>query len=62
MKPKAGNPNETGLLEYLEEIIGSCQHVAEIEDLAAQLEKINETRIEQLNRVKLSQTELSALD
>ncbi len=23
MKPKSGNPNETGLLEYLEEIIGS---------------------------------------
>lgn len=24
MKPKAGNQHETGLLEYLEEIIGSC--------------------------------------
>jgi structural maintenance of chromosome 4 len=33
MKPKALNPNDTGLLEYLEEIIGSCVHVEEIEKL-----------------------------
>jgi len=33
MKPKSQNQNETGLLEYLEEIIGSSQHVEAIESL-----------------------------
>jgi len=46
MKPKALNPNDTGLLEYLEEIIGSCVHVEEIEKLAKLLEDVNEKRIE----------------
>ena len=58
MKPKALNPNDTGLLEYLEEIIGSCVHVEEIEKLAKLLEDVNEKRIEQTNRVKASKTEL----
>lgn len=62
MKPKALNPNDTGLLEYLEEIIGSCVHVEEIEKLAKLLEDVNEKRIEQTNRVKASLTELSSLD
>lgn len=62
MKPKALNPNDTGLLEYLEEIIGSCVHVEEIEKLAKLLEDVNEKRIEQTNRVKASQTELGGLE
>ena len=62
MKPKALNPNDTGLLEYLEEIIGSCVHVEEIEKLAKLLEDVNEKRIEQTNRVKASQNELSGLE
>jgi len=62
MKPKALNPTDTGLLEYLEEIIGSCVHVEEIEKLAKLLEDVNEKRIEQTNRVKASQTELSSLE
>lgn len=62
MKPKALNPNDTGLLEYLEEIIGSCVHVEEIEKLAKLLEDVNEKRIEQTNRVKASKTELDGLE
>ncbi len=62
MKPKALNPNDTGLLEYLEEIIGSSAHVEEIESLAKQLEVENEKRIEQTNRVKASLSELSSLE
>lgn len=32
MKPKSSGPNDEGLLEYLEEIVGSCQYVARIEE------------------------------
>ena len=54
MKPKATNPNETGLLEYLEDIIGSNKYVEDIETLERVLEDCNEKRIEQTNRVKAS--------
>lgn len=54
MKPKAANPNEIGLLEYLEDIIGSNKFVEDIEILAKVCEECNEKRIEQTNRVKAS--------
>ena len=56
------NPNESGLLEYLEEIIGSSVHVEKIEELAKVLEEANERRIEQTNRTKASAQELANLD
>ena len=62
MRPKALNVNETGLLEYLEDIIGSNRYVEEIENLERVLEDCNEKRIEQTNRVKASQNELRGLD
>jgi structural maintenance of chromosome 4 len=46
MKPKAMNENETGLLEYLEDIIGSNRYVEEIKTLERVLEDCNEKRIE----------------
>ena len=61
MKPRGSNPNETGLLEYLEDIIGSNKFVEEIEELERVLEDCNERRIEQTNRVKASQHELQGL-
>jgi structural maintenance of chromosome 4 len=54
MKPKALNPNDIGLLEYLEEIIGSQVYVEKIEELAKILEEANERRIEATNRSKAS--------
>lgn len=62
MKPKAQNLNETGLLEYLEDIIGSNKYVEEIETLERVLEECNERRIEQTNRVKASSHELKGLE
>ena len=56
------NENETGLLEYLEDIIGSNKYVEEIKTLERVLEDCNEKRIEQTNRVKASQHELRGLD
>ena len=42
MKPKAQNPNETGLLEYLEDIIGSNKRVEDIDNLEKGIETKNE--------------------
>ena len=53
MKPKAQNPGETGLLEYLEEIIGSNVFVPELEVLEKEQEVKAEEVIEKGNRVKV---------
>jgi structural maintenance of chromosome 4 len=52
MKPKAPSPNEDGLLEYLEDIIGSNRYVERIEEVSKSLDVINEQRIERVNRLK----------
>ena len=44
MKPKALTPHEEGLLEYLEDIIGSNRFVTKIEQAAKDLETLNEQR------------------
>jgi structural maintenance of chromosome 4 len=62
MKPKAQNPQETGLIEYMEDIIGSNKHVPKIEELEKNLETKNDERIEKTNRVKASMLELKNLE
>jgi len=52
MKPK-GKGQEVGLLEYLEEIIGTHIYITPIEKASGDLEKLNEDRVEKQNRVKL---------
>ena len=58
MKPIAQNPNETGLLEYLEDIIGSNKYCEKIEEIEKSLEDKNDDRIEKTNRVKAAKVEL----
>ena len=62
MKPKAQNVNETGLLEYLEDIIGSNKHIQAIDELDKILESKNDERIEKTNRAKAAQVELKNLE
>lgn len=62
MKPIASNPNEVGLLEYLEDIIGSHKYVEQIEILEKSLEDKNDERIEKTNRVKAAQVETKSLE
>lgn len=62
MKPKAQTPHETGILEYLEDLIGSDKYVEAIEDHFTQLEALNESRQEKLNRVKHIEKEKNALE
>jgi structural maintenance of chromosome 4 len=62
MKPKSPSPHETGLLEYLEDIIGSNKYVESIEEAFTQVESLNEIRQEKLNRVKLVEKEKDSLE
>merc|ERR1719272_2379829 len=62
MKPKAQTPNEEGLLEYLEDIIGSNRHVKPIEEAHAKIETLNEQRTSKLNALKASEKEMQALE
>ena len=62
MKPKARNEHEDGLLEYLEDIIGTAHYKEPIEEAAKQLEKCNEEREDKLNRLKIIQSEKGQLE
>ena len=62
MKPKAQTQHEEGLLEYLEDIIGSNKYVSKIEQAAQRVETANETRTEKLNRVKVVEKEREGLE
>lgn len=61
MKPKAENPNEEGMLEYLEDIIGSSRLKPLIDMLNIQVEQLNEYRTERNNRVKLAEEDRNKL-
>ncbi|CDW77228.1 structural maintenance of chromosomes protein [Stylonychia lemnae] len=62
MKAKAQNENETGLLEYLEDIIGSNKYVQRIAELEKEVEQRDDERREKLTRVNACQLELQALE
>ena len=48
MKPKAQSEHEEGMLEYLEDIIGSSRFKEPIEQLANEVEALNEARGEKV--------------
>lgn len=61
MKPKGANEHEEGLLEYLEDIIGTNQYIPAIEEAAKELDKANELYAEKLLRVRAAARECDAL-
>jgi len=61
MKPKAPNEHEDGLLEYLEDIIGTTQYKKPIEESMAKVETLQEERQVKLNRLRLVEKEKEAL-
>lgn len=61
MKQKSGNKDHPGLLEYLEDIIGSSQFVEPLEELTKKLNELEEKRHERGERMKLSETELKGM-
>mmetsp|Transcript_6086 Transcript_6086/g.9026 ORF Transcript_6086/g.9026 Transcript_6086/m.9026 type:complete len:1325 (+) Transcript_6086:13-3987(+) len=62
MKPKAPNEHEDGLLEYLEDIIGSNKYLEQISAAAITVEDKCEARLEKLNRLKVTETERRGLE
>ncbi|KAL9651278.1 hypothetical protein ABK040_001231 [Willaertia magna] len=62
MKPKAPTEHEDGLLEYIEDIIGTDKYVKPIEEAFVKVEELNDKRTEKLNRLKSSEKEKESLE
>ncbi|ETN45332.1 uncharacterized protein HMPREF1541_09163 [Cyphellophora europaea CBS 101466] len=62
MKPKAQNEHDDGLLEYLEDIIGTSKYKTPIEEAGVELENMNEVCIEKQGRVQHVEKEKNALE
>ncbi|EME40057.1 hypothetical protein DOTSEDRAFT_137292 [Dothistroma septosporum NZE10] len=61
MKPKAANEHDDGLLEYLEDIIGTSKYKTPIEEAAAETETFNEVCLEKSTRVQHVEKEKNGL-
>lgn len=62
MKPKAQNEHEDGLLEYLEDIIGTSRYKEPIEEANRLLDTLNQEREEKVNRLRIVEKEKSSLE
>ena len=62
MKPKGEHENETGLLEFLEDIIGTRRYVPLIDKLSKSIEDLGEIKTSKANRVKISRNEINQLE
>lgn len=62
MPPRGKTENDEGLLEYLEDIIGSSKFVEATNQAAEKVETLTETRQEKLNRVKAVEKEKENLE
>jgi hypothetical protein len=62
MKPKAQTEHEEGLLEYLEDIIGTSSYKEPIEVAQKSIEELNEKRIDKINRFSMVEKERSSLE
>ena len=56
MKPKAQSEHEEGMLEYLEDIIGSSRFKERIEQLSSEVESLNEARGEKVYKAVIKST------
>ncbi len=61
MKPKAPSEHEDGLLEYLEDIIGTSKYKTPIDEALVELDALAEQRGEKLNRLRIVEREKNAL-
>ncbi|KAI4277264.1 MAG: hypothetical protein LQ337_001911 [Flavoplaca oasis] len=62
MKPKAANEHDDGLLEYLEDIIGTSKYKTPIEESAVEVDTLNEVCTEKSARVQHVEKEKNALE
>ncbi|KCV68483.1 hypothetical protein H696_04776 [Fonticula alba] len=61
MKPKAPSEHEDGLLEYLEDIIGTSSFKGRIEEAEVALEALSDQRAEKQNRLQIVEKDRDAL-
>ncbi|KAF9264610.1 RecF/RecN/SMC protein [Marasmius fiardii PR-910] len=61
MKPKATSEHDEGLLEYLEDIIGTAHYKEPIQEAMDELERLNDSRQEKLTRLRLVEKEKDSL-
>ena len=62
MKPKAQNENDTGMPEFLEDIIGTVRYKEPLEKLSEKVEVLSEYRVEKLNRLRIIEKEKASLE
>ncbi|KAG9251048.1 RecF/RecN/SMC [Emericellopsis atlantica] len=62
MKPKAPNEHDDGLLEYLEDIIGTSKYKTPIEESATEVEMLNDICAEKSGRVQHVEKEKNSLE
>ncbi|KAM9926747.1 hypothetical protein OXX59_003011 [Metschnikowia pulcherrima] len=62
MKAKAERDSDDGLLEYLEDIIGTSKYKSMIDASLAQIEVLNESCLEKEHRFELVETDTSAME
>lgn len=62
MKPKAANEHDDGLLEYLEDIIGTSKYKTPIEESALEVETLNDICVEKSGRVQHVEKEKNSLE
>lgn len=61
MKAKGENDNDDGLLEYLEDIIGTSQYKTPIDEAQVQIDELNEVCLEKKGRMEIVEKELDGL-
>lgn len=62
MKPKGTSEHDDGLLEYLEDIIGTAALKAPIETALAEVERLGEERADKVARLRIVEKEKAKLD
>ncbi|XP_063224263.1 structural maintenance of chromosomes protein 4-like [Bacillus rossius redtenbacheri] len=62
MKPKAQNEHETGMLEFLEDIIGTTRFKEPLRKLQEKIDELTQLRGEKLNRAKIIDKEKEELE
>lgn len=62
MRPKAEKENDDGLLEYLEDIIGTSQYKPLIDQSLEKVEELNQVCIEKENRFEVVQQDTTSLE
>lgn len=62
MRPKAEKENDDGLLEYLEDIIGTSQYKPLIDQSLEQVEELNQICVEKENRFEVVQQDTTSLE